>query len=91
MNTGSQDIGERRVAERRGAPFRAGLMAVFIFYVAAALLNGRHLYEDASRRSYGPAREAWMGALRPLARISERWGLDRLRAVCEIDHSGEGL
>ncbi len=77
------DVGERRAAANMGSPFRSALLAVFVFYIAAGILNGRALHENASRRPYGAARDIWMAATAPLHWISTATGADRIRASFE--------
>ncbi len=76
-------MGDRRAAARKGVSVRSALQAVFVFYIAAALLNGRHMYEAASRRPYGPARTFWVSVTKPIARVTVALGLDRVRAFFE--------
>lgn len=77
------DVGERRAAEHAGRPRLSVFLAVGVFYLSAALLNGRHLHEDAKTREYGATRDAWVAATRPLARLSSFLQLDRLRSSVE--------
>jgi len=77
------DIGERRAARHAGRSRASVFLAVGIFYLAAALLNGRHLHEDALKREYGPVRDIWVAATRPLHALSTALGLDRVRGAAE--------
>jgi hypothetical protein len=77
------DIGERRAALNAGRPLSSVVVAVLTFYVAATLLNGRFLHEDARDREFGRTRDIWVAATEPLYDISTRLGLDRLRAGVE--------
>lgn len=78
------DIGERRAARKVGRSRSAVFVAVGVFYLAAALMNGRHLHEDAQGREYGTrTREIWVTATRPLQVVSTRLKLDRIRAAAE--------
>ncbi len=77
------DIGDRRAAANTGIPFRQALVVFFVFYVVAALLNGRAIYEEASRREYGPVRTAWMTATAPLNAVATRTGVYRFRRIFE--------
>lgn len=77
------DIGERRAARNAGRPLSSVVVAVLTFYVAATLLNGRFLHEDARDREFGRARDIWVAATRPLYDISTSLGLDHLRAGVE--------
>lgn len=81
MNKRKMDVGDRRFATRAGVSFRSALIAFFVFFAAAALLNGRHLHEAASRRPFGPVRTAWMIGTAPLNRVTVTLGLDRLREL----------
>jgi len=77
------DIGERRSEQGSGRSLRSVFVAVAVFYVSGALLNGSYLYEDAQQREFGPARTVWMKATRPLAEISEFLKLHVLRDQVE--------
>jgi hypothetical protein len=81
--TSHQDVGERRANQQVGRSLRAVFIAVAAFYVSAALLNGRYLHEEASKREFGRVRDIWMTATRPLAEISTRLHLDSLRSTAE--------
>ena len=65
-----EDIGARRAAMGISLQLHALTIALLIFYVAAGLLNGRHLWEEASRRPYGPARNFWMTVFAPWNKVS---------------------
>jgi hypothetical protein len=77
------DIGERRAAQRTGRSISSVVWAVVSFYVAAALLNGRFLHEDAKEREYGKVRDVWVSATRPLYELSTLLQLDSLRGNVE--------
>lgn len=77
------DVGERRAEMKVGVSLRRACIAFFIFYLAAAVLNGRALHEGASRRPYGTARDVWMTATAPLRWAAVTLKLDRIRAVFE--------
>ena len=77
------DVGERRALNGAGRSFRSVVVAFLVFYAAAALLNGRHLHEDAKKREFGPVRDAWVAATRPLHDISVFLGLDHFRGGVE--------
>ena len=64
------DVGERRAAQEAGRSLRSVFLAVAVFYVTAALLNGTYLYEDAAKREYGSSRTVWMTLTKPLAQAS---------------------
>lgn len=84
MTTSShQDVGERRAEQQAGRSRSAVFITVAVFYVAAALLNGRFLHEEASKREYGKVRDIWVAATRPLAEISTRLHLDSIRNSVE--------
>lgn len=89
MSESDKDIGEQRAEAHVGMSFKSTLAIVYLFFVFAAILNGRHLYEGASERPYGPVRDAWMVATRPLYTLSTTLRMDRLRAFFEIIHEGE--
>lgn len=78
-----QDIGERRAEQQAGRSRSAVFITLAVFYVASALFNGRYLHEEASKREYGKVRDIWVAATRPLAEISTRLHLDRLRGGAE--------
>ncbi len=77
------DVGDRRAEAKAGCPFRSVLAAVFVFYVAAALLNGEALHDKASKRAYGPVRQVWMAMTAPLNWATTTLKLDRFRAAVE--------
>lgn len=77
------DIGDRRAAANVGIPFRQALVVFGVFYVVAALLNGRAIHEEATRREYGPVRTAWVAATAPLNTVATRTGVDRFRRIFE--------
>jgi hypothetical protein len=77
------DIGERRAEQQAGRPLRSVILAVLSFYVAAALLNGHFLHEDAKEREFGDTRDFWVAATAPLNQLSTRLGLDHFRAGVE--------
>ncbi len=77
------DVGDRREAGKVGVPLRHVVFSFLVFFISAALLNGRHLYEAASLRPYGPTRAVWMAITRPLNTVSCTLRLDRLRAKFE--------
>lgn len=85
MSEGEQevDIGQRRLEAHAGVPFKQAVIVFFVFYLAAAVLNGRAMYETASRREYGPVRTVWMVATAPLHWVAIRTGTDRLRLILE--------
>ena len=83
MQSKSVDVGERRADAQAGVPFRRALVAVFVFYMVAAVLNGRALNEGASERPYGPVRDVWVGATAPLHWLSTTLRMDRLRSFFE--------
>jgi hypothetical protein len=82
-NSPKSDVGERRALDGKGRPFRSVVTAFGVFYLAAALLNGRHLHEDAKKREYGPVRDLWVAATRPLNDLSVFLGLDHFREGVE--------
>lgn len=85
------DVGERRAAAEAGRPLRSVFVAVAVFYITAALLNGTYLYEEAQLREFGsPARKVWMVATRPLAQMSEFFKLHLLRDQVEKVRKEEG-
>ncbi|MDA3875267.1 MAG: hypothetical protein PF795_15070 [Kiritimatiellae bacterium] len=82
-NSSHQDVGERRAEQQAGRPLSAVFIAVAAFYVAAALMNGRFLHEEASKREFGKVRDIWMAVTRPLSDISTRLHLDTIRGGAE--------
>ncbi len=76
-------IGDDRAAARKGLPLRSVLLAVGVFYVAAALLNGVRIYEETARLPYGRWRTVWLAVAWPLDRLSAMTRLDRPRAWME--------
>ncbi|MEX2607000.1 MAG: hypothetical protein WD708_06610 [Kiritimatiellia bacterium] len=82
-NSSHQDVGERRAELQAGRPLSSVYIAVAVFYVAAALMNGRFLHEEASKREFGKVRDIWVAATRPLADISTRLHLDAIRGGAE--------
>jgi hypothetical protein len=78
-----RDIGELRAEKEAGVSLRHLVTALLVFYLVAAILNGRHLYEAAERRPYGPVRSVWLVALTPARAVSTALGADRLRASVE--------
>jgi hypothetical protein len=77
------DVGARRAAAGSGRSRKAVFGAVAVFYISAALLNGRFLHEDAGKREYGWARDLWVAATRPLSQLSVLLQLDHLRGGVE--------
>lgn len=77
------DVGERRALAQLGVSLRAGFVAVLAFYLAGALLNGRHIYEEISRRQYGAARHFWLELAAPLCKATTALRLDRVRSSIE--------
>lgn len=82
-NSSHQDVGERRAEQQVGRPLSAVCVAVAVFYVAAALMNGRFLHEEASKREFGRVRDIWVAATRPLSELSTRLHLDAIRSGAE--------
>lgn len=64
------DIGERRTQAGCGVSPSSVKLAVAVFFVAAMLLNGRHIYSEATRRPYGFWWDVWVHAAKPLDYIS---------------------
>ncbi len=81
-NLPKSDVGERRAEQSAGRSFRSVVMAVSVFYITAALLNGRALHEDAKKREYGKVRDVWVAVTRPLNDIS---------VFLQLDHFREGV
>lgn len=82
-NASHQDVGERRANQQAGRPLSAVFVAVAVFYMAAALMNGRFLHEEASKREFGTVRDIWVAATRPLSELSTRLHLDAIRGGAE--------
>lgn len=78
-----QDVGERRAHQQAGRPLSSVFIAVAVFYVAAAVMNGRFLHEEASKREFGKVRDVWVAVTRPLANLSTRLHLDTIRGSAE--------
>jgi len=74
-----RDVGERRAAAQAGIRKRAAAGLLASFFIAGGLLNGRHMYEEASRRPYGRGRDAWLRATAPLRAAAAHGRLDALR------------
>ncbi|MBP7829252.1 MAG: hypothetical protein KA248_04970 [Kiritimatiellae bacterium] len=64
------DIGERRTQAGCGVPPSSVKGAVVVFFVAALLLNGHHIYSEATRRPYGFWWDVWVQASKPLDYLS---------------------
>ena len=79
MRESNVDVGIRRAEAQTGIPLRATCVAVAAFFIVAALLNGRHLYEGASKRQYGQVRTVWLAATTPLRLAATGLHLDFLR------------
>jgi hypothetical protein len=77
------DVGERRAAQAAGRPLRSVFLAVAVFYVSAALLNGTYLHDSAEKREYGIVRSVWVKLTHPLAEVSEFLKLHLLRDQVE--------
>ncbi len=77
------DVGQRRAETQVGVSLRRACVAFLVFYLAAAVLNGRALHEGASRRPYGAARDVWMTATAPLRWAATTLKLDRFRVLFE--------
>lgn len=82
-HTPAVDIGERRAAAQTGVSRRTAAAGLLIFYLAAAILNGQHLYDTAAKRPYGRVRDAWLMVLTPTRGIARLLCADRLRATVE--------
>ncbi|MCA1808184.1 MAG: hypothetical protein ABR497_09360 [Kiritimatiellia bacterium] len=81
--TEREDAGLRRALAGSGITLRATIMALLVFYVAAGLLNGRHLYEAASLRAYGKVRTVWIQVLRPWREAAVATRSDYVRETAE--------
>ena len=77
------DVGDRRAAAKMGPPLRQACVAVIAFYLVAAVLNGRAIHEQASRREYGPARTVWVSATAPLRWVATTLRFDLFRSLFE--------
>jgi len=78
-----RDVGERRAEQGSGRPFRSVVTAFCVFYLSAAILNGRALHEDAKKREYGKVRDVWVAVTRPLNDLSVFLQLDHIREGVE--------
>ena len=82
-------IGDDRAVARKGLPLRSVLLALGVFYVVAALLNGVRIYEETARLPYGIWRTVWLTAAWPLEQLSAKTRLDRPRAWMERNWAGK--
>lgn len=76
-------IGDDRAVARKGLSLHSMLLALGVFYVAAALLNGVRIYEETARLPYGAWRTVWLEVAWPLEQLSVKTGLDCPRAWME--------
>lgn len=77
------DVGDRRAAAKAGTTLKQACVAVVVFYIAAAILNGRAIHEQASRREYGPVRTVWVTATVPLRWVATTLRIDTFRSSFE--------
>ncbi len=80
---GSDDIGLERRETNAGVPRRRAAVAIAIFCIAAALMNGVSIRDSVALKPYGPARRAWLFAAEPLAALAERTRLPWFRQTLE--------
>ncbi len=80
---GSDDIGLKRRETNAGVPRRRAAVAIAIFCIFAALMNGVSIRDSVALKPYGTVRRAWLFAAEPLATIAERTRLPWLRQTLE--------
>lgn len=77
------DIGERRTQAGCGVSQASVKVAVTVFFVVALLLNGHHIYSEATRRPYGFWWTVWVNAAKPLDYVSSVTRLSSARTWIE--------
>ncbi len=80
---GADDIGRQRRETNAGVPRRRAALAIILFCILAALMNGVAIRDAVALNPYGPARRAWLLAAEPLAAVAERTRLPLLRQTLE--------
>ncbi len=80
---GSNDIGRQRRHAEAGVSRRHAALAIILFCMLAALMNGVAIRDSVALKPYGPARRVWMLAAEPLAAVAERTRLPMLRETLE--------
>jgi hypothetical protein len=67
------------VPDRIGVRVWKACFCVGVFFALMLLCNGVAMYQSAGRLEYGPVRDFWLAALRPVECVSRLSGCCRVR------------